>query len=208
MAETVSFQAEMRQLLRERSLDVARRIVCSDGWSAVKISSIAKEVGINRPALYKEFGSKQAFGEALVAREADVFLAGVVDGLRAHADDAVAGMVQAAEFALQFGSDNALLKAILIEREGQDGGLLPFLVADPETVLARAVSVIDAVVREQYSAEVVGDSVREDSVEVLVRLTLSHLYQPRGSIEDAVGQIRRVITSLLYAQPDPGQSVR
>ncbi|APE37065.1 hypothetical protein BOX37_27580 [Nocardia mangyaensis] len=208
MAEVLSFHAEMRQLLRERSLDVARRIVCSDGWSAVRISSIAKEVGINRPALYKEFGSRQEFGQALVAREADVFLAGVVDALRTHPDEAVAGMVQAAEFALQFGSDNSLLKAILIEREGQDGGLLPVLVADPETVLARAVSVIDAVVREQYSAQVVGDAVQEDSVEVLVRLTLSHLYQPRGTIEDAVAQIRRVITSLLHAQPDAEELVR
>ena len=81
MAPAPNFQAEMRAVLRNRSLDAARNTVCTEGWDAVSMSRIAKEVGISRPVLYKEIGTKKELAVALVEREVDFFLTGVVDGL-------------------------------------------------------------------------------------------------------------------------------
>lgn len=45
---------------------------------------VAEQVGISRQSLYKEIGSKAALGEAVIAREAEQLLAGVIGQLRAH----------------------------------------------------------------------------------------------------------------------------
>ncbi|MFE7723598.1 TetR family transcriptional regulator [Nocardia rhizosphaerihabitans] len=188
---------------REEALDYARRLVCADGWSAVKMCRVAEEIGISRQALYREFGSRQALAEALIGREVDVFLSGVVEGLRANPEDAVDGMVQAAGFALRFSIDNALLQAILSECDGRGNGLLRVLTTDPETVFMRANGTIAGVVREQYMTDFASDEAVDLSVEVLVRLTLSHLQQPRGPVDHAVAQIRQVLASLLHTYTLP-----
>ncbi|GGO00587.1 TetR family transcriptional regulator [Nocardia rhizosphaerihabitans] len=203
----LSFHGEIRTLLRERALDSARGLVCADGWSAVTMSDVAQEIGISRQALYREFGSRQALAEALVGREVDVFLSGVVEGLRGNPEDAVDGMVQAVRFALRFGINNALLQAILSECDGQGNGLLPVLITDPETVFMRAIRAIGGVVREQYMSEFASDEAVDLSVEVLVRLTLSHLHQPRGRVDQAVAQIRRVLASLLHLDILPSEAI-
>ncbi len=199
VAESPNFHAEMRQLLRDRMLDAARTMVVTEGWGSVNMSRVAKEVGISRPVLYKEIGTKQALADALIERELGIFLAGIADTLATHHAEPVAGMTAAAEYALRTAGDNTLIKAVLSARQDADTALLPALVSDPEPVLGRAVAALTATVREQYRFDQLSDDELTGLVEIMVRLTLSHLFQPTGSVDRAVAQIGAVLAGVLPA---------
>ncbi|MBJ8348137.1 TetR family transcriptional regulator [Antrihabitans sp. YC2-6] len=201
MSESVSFQAEMRQLLRERALDAARELTVAEAWSAVNMSRVAADIGVSRPVLYKEFAGKHALAAALVERETDQFLDGIVGCLNANPDDLVGGLAAAAEYTLRTGADNTLIKVILAGEHGPDTGLLPLLATDPAPVLGRAVGALVGAVRTRYPDSSFGELTLESAIEAFVRITLSHLMQPLGPIENATAQIRQVVAGLF----DSGQ---
>ncbi|MFD3425990.1 TetR family transcriptional regulator [Nocardia fluminea] len=197
MAEPPNFQAEMRQVLRDRMIDAARTMVVSEGWGAVNMSRVAKEVGISRPVLYKEIGTKQALADALIERETGVYLTGIAETLARHPGDPLAGMTAAAEYTLRAAGDNTLIKAVLSARQDGDTALLPALMSDPEPVLGRAVAALSATVREQYEFASLSDDELTSVVEIMVRLTLSHLFQPTGSVDRAVAQVGAVLSGVM-----------
>ncbi|AHH19401.1 putative transcriptional regulator, TetR family [Nocardia nova SH22a] len=196
MATAPNFQSEMRLLLRERVIDTARRLLVTEGWGAVNMSRVAKEVGVSRPVLYKEIGTKQDLADVVIANEVDVFLVGIAENLAAHADDVIAGVLAAIEFTLRTGSDNMLLKAVLSGRSAPDTALLPALMTEPEPVLGRAVAAVTAAIRAQYELAGVTDDELAPVAETVVRLALSHLFQPTGPVEAAMAQIRVVAVGL------------
>lgn len=197
------FQVEVRQLLRDRILDAAAGMVRAGGWSAVSMSRIAAEVGVSRPVLYKEFGVKQALGGALVTRETDRFITGILHGMQTHPDDPVAGLTAAVDFTLREGAENALLKAIVAGVHGPDPDLLPLLTVHNEPVLHRTTAAITAQAQHLYGLPDAGVSPPNPVVDVLVRLTLSHLLQPTEHIATAVEQIRFVLTRILHETHAP-----
>ncbi len=196
VAESPNFQSEMRQLLRDRMLDAARTMVVSEGWGAVNMSRIAKEVGISRPVLYKEIGTKQALADALIERETGIYLSGVADTLAEHPADPLAGITAAAEYTLRTAGDNTLIKAVLSARQDADTALLPALVSDAQPVLVRAVDALTITVRDYYRLPQLSDEEITTIVEIMVRLTLSHLFQPTGSVDRAVAQIGAVLAGV------------
>lgn len=196
VAESPNFQSEMRQLLRDRMLDAARTMVVSEGWGAVNMSRIAKEVGISRPVLYKEIGTKQALADALIERETGIYLSGVADTLAEHPGDPLAGITAAAEYTLRTAGDNTLIKAVLSARQDADTALLPALVSDAQPVLVRAVDALTITVRDYYRLPQLSDEEITTIVEIMVRLTLSHLFQPTGSVDRAVAQIGAVLAGV------------
>src|ERR1700726_1370971 len=106
MTESRGFYTQMRDVLRERLLDAAAALICADGWNAVTMARVADAVGVSRQSVYKEIGSKTALGEAVVTRETDRVLAGVIGQLRAHGADAASGIPAAAEYVLRTGARN------------------------------------------------------------------------------------------------------
>ncbi len=199
VAESPNFQSEMRQLLRDRMLDAARTMVVSEGWGAVNMSRIAKEVGISRPVLYKEIGTKQALADALIERETGIYLSGVANTLGEHPADPLAGITAAAEYTLRTAGDNTLIKAVLSARQDADTALLPALVSDAQPVLVRAVDALTITVRDRYQLPQLSDEEITSIVEIMVRLTLSHLFQPTGSVDRAVAQIGAVLAGVFPA---------
>lgn len=197
VSETPNFQTEMRQLLRDRIIDTARAIVVTEGWGAVNMSRLAKDVGVSRPVMYKEFGNKHELAEVVIREELNIFLLGVADSLAAHPADPEAGMIAAVDYTLRTGADNTLLKAVLAGRTGADTSLLPVLMTEPEPVLGVAVEAVAAALRSQYVFPTLSDTQLTAVSEILVRLALSHLFQPIGPIERAVDQIGTVITGVL-----------
>ncbi len=191
-----SFQTEVKQLLRDRALDAARALVVDRGWDAVNMSLIAKQVGVSRTALYKELGAKQDLATALIQRDADRYL-DVVAAAIAAADSTVAGLGAGARAALVHGAENTLLKSILAGVPGAGDDLLPLLTTDPETVLGRAIAAVRAALDGR--ADGAGpDAAADDAVvEVFVRLTVSHLLAPRGTVDEAAAQIERTAAALL-----------
>lgn len=195
VVEAPNFQSEMRQLLRDRIIDAGRRILVTEGWGAVNMSRLAKEVGVSRPVLYKEFANKHDLAEVVIRQEVDTFLVGIAASLAAHPADMAAGMTRAVDFTLRTAADNVLLKAALAGRSATDATLLPVLMTETEPVLGRAITAVAAALRAQYGLAGVDDAELESMTEILVRLALSHLFQPTAPVERAVGQITRVIVS-------------
>jgi AcrR family transcriptional regulator len=196
-AESRRFYTQMRGVLRERMLDATAAMICGDGWPAVTMARVADEVGISRQSVYKEIGGKTALGEAVVARETDRVLAGVIGRLRAHGADATAGIPDAAGYVLRTGADDPLIKAILVGAHGGDSDLLPLLAIRPEPVLGRAIAAVRAEARTLYAGLGLPQQTIDQVSEIVVRLTLSHLMQPTGPIDQAVAQIRTLIEAAL-----------
>lgn len=199
MSATTSFQAEVRQLLRDRILDAAYALICAEGWDAVNMSRIATTVGISRQLLYKEIGAKQALGEALVQRETGRFVTGVITAMRAHPDDVAAGLAAGAAFTLRASADDALVTATLNRAHDAEPGLTPLLTTGPTPILADAITSMAAAVRACYALPDAIEAQLDSIVEVDVRLTLSHLLQPMGSIDDATHQILITLRALFDA---------
>jgi AcrR family transcriptional regulator len=192
MTVEANFQTEVRQLLRDRALDVARELVVDQGWSAVNMSLIAKRVGVSRTALYKSVGAREELATALIQRETDRYLDRVTSAITA-ADDAVSGLGAAARAALVFGAGNELLKSILSGAPGSGDDLLPLLTTDPLPVIGRAVVAVQRALAARWPD---GAGSSPGTVEVFVRLTISHLLAPSGSIDVAVDQIHRTVSAL------------
>ena len=196
MAESRGFYTRMHKLLRERMLDVTAEMICAEGWQAVTMTRVADQVGVSRQSVYKEIGSKTALGEAVVARETDRVLASVIDRLRAHGADATAGIPDAAGYVLRTSVDNPLIKAILLGAPGGDSDLLPLLAIRPEPVLGRAIAVVRTEARALYR-DLLPVTAIDLASEIVVRLTLSHLMQPTGPIDEPIAQSRLLVAAAL-----------
>src|SRR5476651_1847209 len=57
----------------EEILDVAQRLVQTRGFNAFSYADIAAELGISKPALHYHYPSKEALGDALIARYSERF---------------------------------------------------------------------------------------------------------------------------------------
>ncbi|MEO7421672.1 MAG: helix-turn-helix domain-containing protein [Ornithinibacter sp.] len=107
-----SFHRDLRAALRERALDVAARVTAGKGWSAVRMSAIADEVGVSRQTRYAEFGSRASLAEALVEREVGRVLDAVRVAMRG-AGDHVCAVEAAVAAALREAGASALVHGAL-----------------------------------------------------------------------------------------------
>lgn len=197
MGRSRGFYEQMHQVLRERLLDAAAELICTEGWDALTMTRVARQVGVSRQAAYKQISGKTALGEAVVARETERVLAGVIDRLRAHGADPVSGITAAASYVLHSASSDPLLKALLTDGRSGAPGLLPLVTARPEPVLARAIAAVGAEAQDRYGALPLDSQTISRLSEIIVRLTLSHLVQPTGPADEALAQIRLLIENAL-----------
>lgn len=58
-----------RKRTREEILDAARKVLLRDGFSEFSTGSVARELGLTKPALYYYFASREALVSELVLRE-------------------------------------------------------------------------------------------------------------------------------------------
>ena len=179
---TPAFYDELRALRLERLLDASVAIITEEGWDRLSMTKVAQRSGVPRQSLYKEVGTKSELGEAVVAREAERFLAGMREAIAAHPASGGDAVGAAARFALEYGETNAVLKAIL--RPSHDIALLELLTVRPEAVLTQASRAV---------ADALGNP-SESLVDTMVRLTLSHLLQPTVSIDEAVARIVHAVS--------------
>jgi TetR/AcrR family transcriptional repressor of nem operon len=61
--------------VRQNLLDTGQRIMAGKGFSAVGLNEILTTAGVPKGSFYHYFGSKDAFGEALLERYFDAYLA-------------------------------------------------------------------------------------------------------------------------------------
>jgi len=70
-----------REDIREHILDTGQRIMASKGYSAVGLNEILTEAGVPKGSFYHYFGSKDAFGVAMLESYFDDYLANMDETL-------------------------------------------------------------------------------------------------------------------------------
>jgi AcrR family transcriptional regulator len=182
---------------REKLLAAAADVIGADGWAAVTMGKLAARVGVSRQTVYNELGSKAELAEALMLRETDRFAERVVEVVAAHPGRPVEGITAAFRHTLEAARENPLLELALGGGQGGRDDFFPLLTSRPEAVLGRAVETVAALFARCYPEVRLTPSEWAVAVEAFVRLLLSHLVQPSGSVEHASGQMRWVVGRML-----------
>jgi AcrR family transcriptional regulator len=167
-------------------LDAAVEIISEEGWDGLSMTEVAKRSGVTRQSIYKDVGTKDTLGRAVVDREVGHFLTRVRAALAAYPGSPEDGIVAAVRGVLEHGQANAVLAAVL--RPGHDAGLLALVTVHPDAVLGQAIDTVGSLL---------GGAASEALVDSVVRLTVSHLLQPTVSVEEAVDRIRRVVLAFV-----------
>lgn len=165
--------------LRDRLLEAAVQIMTTSGWGRVTMARLADDVGVSRQTVYNEIGTKNDLAEAMVMRELDRFLAGVTRSFDENPDDLIAAIRDSARRVLKYAEDNALLHAVVSATHGADTELLPLLTTHSEYLLEGAKFVIAERVAS-YQVDL-PEGRLEASIDMVVRLVLSHVMQPSAA---------------------------
>ena len=164
--------------LRERLLAAAVQLTTAVGWAKVTMARLADEVGVSRQTVYNEIGTKNDLAEAMVMRELDRFLTGVARAFDENPDDLIGAIRDSARRVLTYAQDNALLHAVVSATHGADTELLPLLTTHSEYLLEGAKQVVAERVAG-YDVDLPPGRL-EASIDMVVRLVLSHVMQPSG----------------------------
>lgn len=169
-----------RRLLRETLLAAARDELGQRAWSEITMADVARAAGVSRQTLYKEFGSRNEFAQALVIHEGERFLDAVDTAVREHLDDPRAAIGAALETFLRTAGEDPLVR-ILLSDDGT-GGLLPFVTTQGAPVVQWATARLTATIEEGWpqapspKARLLAES--------LVRLAISYVTAPADSPEE------------------------
>lgn len=173
-----------RKLLRETLFAAARDEVQQRPWAEITMAEIAAAGGVSRQTLYKEFGSRDEFAQALVIHEGERFLDAVDAAVREHLDDPRAAIGAALETFLRTAGEDPLVR-ILLSDDGT-GGLLPFVTTQGAPVVQWATARLTTTIEAGWpqapppKARLLAES--------LVRLAISYVTAPADSPEDTAAR--------------------
>jgi AcrR family transcriptional regulator len=184
--------------IREALLDAAYDTAVTTGWQRARMADVAAAAGVSRQTLYDQFGGRDGLARHLALREAQRFLDGVERAMGDHPYDVEQALAAATAFALKAARNNPLIRAILTEDGGGDGGLLPYLTTRAEPLLAAAKDRLVAYFATHWPDI---DAAHAGEVgEVAVRLALSYIVMPGARETVAAQRIARVATHVLDAR--------
>ncbi len=163
-----------RALLRDTLLDAARRELEQRAWSEVTMADVALAAGVSRQTLYKEFGSREAFAQAFVLREAERFIAAVETSLDAHLDDPIAALTAAFGLFLAAAAEDPLIRAAI----AGSGEMLPLLTTQGQPLVQGAAERLCAAILARWPEASPHDAAL--LAECLVRLGISYVALPVG----------------------------
>jgi len=169
VSSAVPYPVAARELLRNSLFDAAIRELEAGPWARVTMGGVAAAAGVSRQTLYKEFGSREAFVQALVLREVDRFLDPIAPILAARRDDPRAAIAQALEAFFITAATHPLVRTA-IAGEGSEE-LLPLFTTRGGAVVHHAVGRLTATLLENWPHVPPADA--ELFAECMVRLAVS-----------------------------------
>jgi AcrR family transcriptional regulator len=165
-----------RELLRNTLLDAACQELESRRWADITMADIARAAGVSRQTLYKEFGSRDEFAQALVIREADRFLSAVQEALDANVEEPTKAVSAAFDVFLTHAGENPLVRTI-VRGDGSEG-LLMLFTTQGEPLVEAAAKRLTEMIMTGWPLARRGDA--ELLSECLVRLAISYAALPKG----------------------------
>jgi AcrR family transcriptional regulator len=178
-----------RELLRSSLLDAACEELRHRRWSDVTMADIALAAGVSRQTLYKEFGSREEFAQALVLREADSLLEAVEHAMRENHDQPARALEAAFDVYLTAAAENPLIRAVV----NDDGAaeLLTLLTIHGETLLERSSGRLRNLLQAGWP--LMRDADAELLSECLVRLAISYSALPKGPASMSAASVARLL---------------
>ena len=134
---------------REQVLDAALRIIVRDGYGAVSIDAIARELDVTRPVIYSHFSGLDALLQALLDRQEERALHSLLGALSTEPDlRDLRGYVRATALRLCsiISSDPALWAPIFAPAAATPEAVRRRIQRDREAVRARMQTLLEAVV--------------------------------------------------------------
>jgi len=153
------------------------------------MADIAAAAGVSRQTLYKEFGSREAFAQALVLRESDRFLFAVEQAVREHLDDPATALSAAFEVFLTAAAEDPLLRTLLAGEGAYS--LLALITTEGAPVVESATERLCAIILAGWPTVAPADA--RLLAECLVRLAISYAALPAGP----TGMTAASVTTLL-----------
>jgi AcrR family transcriptional regulator len=172
--ERAPYAVAARELLRETLFGAARDALQQRAWSGITMADVAGAAGVSRQTLYKEFGSRDEFGQAFVIHEGERFLDAVEAAVRQHLDDPRAAVGAALEMFLRSAGEDPLVR-ILLSDDGT-GGMLPFVTTQGMPVVQWASARLTATIEDGWPQAPPAKA--RLLAEALVRLAISHITAP------------------------------
>jgi len=173
-----------KALLRETLFGAARDQLQSRAWSEITMSKIAGAAGVSRQTLYKEFGSRDEFGQAFVIHEGERFLDAVDAAVLEHRDDPRAAVGAALQTFLVTAGEDPLVR-ILLSDDGT-GGMLPFVTTQGMPVVQWATARLTATIEAGWpQAPAPKVALLAES---LVRLAISYVTAPGEAPESTAAK--------------------
>lgn len=192
-ADGQSFTERMRSMLREQLVDAAAKLAAERSWSDVTMSTVANEVGVSRQTLYREFGNKDALGEAMAIEVARSLIADASAQIDQH-EDLVVGVEKAMATVLHRAEEDPLTRGVLMAARHEDE-LLPFLTTRTEGILQLAASILVQKV-EPRVPEFTHEQLTA-MVDTAVRIVVSHIVQPGGDPDEVAALIGWMLGRLM-----------
>jgi AcrR family transcriptional regulator len=191
--ERVPYAVAARELLRSSLLDAARDLLAQRSWADITMADIAVAAGVSRQTLYKEFGSREEFAQALVLREAERFIVEVEAAVLEHVDDPARALSAAFGVFLTAAEHDPLIRAVLAADSGES--LLPLVTTQGQPLVERAAERIAAIIMQGWP-----QARREDAellAECMVRLGISYAALPAGPASMTAASITHLLGPFL-----------
>jgi len=188
MSSATPYPVAARELLRNSLLDAAVQQLERRPWGRVTMGDIAATAGVSRQTLYKEFGSRNAFVQALVLREVDRFIDPVARSIAEHVDDPRAAVSAALGVFLMAAASHPLIRTV-VAGDGTDE-LLRLFTTQGSPVLNRAVARLAGILLDGWPQVARGDA--ELFAECMVRLAVSLAAlpdSPTGMTADSIASL-------------------
>jgi AcrR family transcriptional regulator len=174
--ERIPYSLAARELLRNTLLDAACDELLERRWVDITMADIARAAGVSRQTLYKEFGSRDEFSQALVMRETDRFLSAVQDAVAANVASPANAISAAFDVFLTAAAENPLVRTI-VAGDGSEGLLALFTTQGQPIVEAASARLRDMIIA---TWPLIRRSDAELLSECLVRLAISYAALPKG----------------------------
>jgi AcrR family transcriptional regulator len=186
----------------ERVLSLAAELTLEAGWAGVTMGKLADRVGVSRQTVYNEVGSNAQLAEEMVMVELAKFLAVVDRAFDECPHDLVVAIRAASGGVLELARSNALLQAVVSASYGAETDLLPLLTTHSDALLLTAT---EAVRRRVAAYRVdIDDRHLDASIDMVVRLVLSHVVHPVGDPQDTADDIAWICSRILRSRAGSG----
>lgn len=183
----------MNASTRERIVSAAIDLTVAHGWPSVTMARVAEDADVTRQTVYNEIGTKADLAEAMVLHELAAFLSVVQSAFDDHRDDAVEAIRDATRRVLSLSRAHPLLRSILSGADSVD--LLPLLTTRGDAIHDAAVAVISE--RLAHYLPAADLTTRRRASDAIVRVVLSHLVRPHGSVTRAADDVAWLALRLL-----------